>query len=195
MTSSPGFHFRRWATAATPSAGSGRDRDFFRFGPNSFSRGRPNPNWCFEENGVVQVMRKLVGFNRVCTARRVTRAWLHGRRCLSMLHLQSRTTPSSSRLQAGLWPCFAALQGVQTSSRLGTIHGPIGRRKSSGRFIRNSRTAHVTTKSRTDCSRLPAALTSSHIRARYDRRVRDKIQMVHEPPSAPSNAGGNGSGK
>ena len=45
------------------SACSGRERDFFRFRPNHFRERRPNSDWSFEEDGVVHVMRKLVGFN------------------------------------------------------------------------------------------------------------------------------------
>ena len=89
MTSSPGFHVRRWATAATPVPAPAVTPTP-SVPPQSFSRGTPESEWCFEENFVVPVMRKLVGFNLSFALRAGSReARLHGRRCLSMLHLQS----------------------------------------------------------------------------------------------------------
>jgi hypothetical protein len=92
---------------------------------------------------------------------------------------------------------FAPLQGVQTPSRLGTIHGPIGREKKFGRdSFAIPAQAHVTTKSRTNCSRLPGGVDEFP----YTREMMivvfgDKIQMVHEPHRRLHTRVGNGSGK
>ncbi len=63
-------------------------------------------------------------------------------------------------------------------------------------IIRNSGTAHVTTKSRADCSRLPGGVDEFP----YSREMMivvfgDKIQMVHEPHRRLQTRVGNGSGK
>jgi hypothetical protein len=92
---------------------------------------------------------------------------------------------------------FARLQGVQTPSGLSTIHGPIGREKKfGGDSFAIPAQAHVTTKSRTDCSRLPGGVDKFP----YSREMMivvfgDKIQVVYESHRRLQTRMGNSSGK
>ena len=89
---------------------------------------------------------------------------------------------------------FAPLQSVQTPLRLAVIHGPIGRE--GGDSFAIPAQAHVTTESRTECSRLPGGINEFP----YSREMMivvfgDKMQMVYESHRRPQTRVGNGSGK
>lgn len=92
---------------------------------------------------------------------------------------------------------YAPLQSVQTPSRLAAIHGPIGREKKfGGDSFAIPAQAHVTTESRTDCSRLPGGINEFP----YSREMMivvfgDKIQVVYESHRRLQTRVGNGSGK
>jgi hypothetical protein len=179
------------------SACAGVQCDFFRLSPNHLRQGGPNSVWHDEKNGVVYVMGNSLASSEACTARRETLGI--GAYAAVFKYAASSISnhsffESGYRLGCGHVRSFAAPSDfitVRLNSRANWA-----REKVRGKFIRNSRTAHVTTKSRTDCSRLPGGVDEFP----YSREMMivvfgDKIQMVHEPHRRLYTRVGNGSGK